>query len=131
MSKTYLKLPKGAWTKIEAAITANPDRLKAGDWHTLKNGEEALTPDEIAKDTTAHCLSGWVVAMTPKAAGLERLRLDVDAFANEILVNSGQAPIPRAIIHGTEEDMLKIIKLRSFKEQASTTTGLRLVPNFN
>lgn len=104
---------------IEKIITENPKLLKAGDWHTLANGREAFTEEQILEENTAHCLAGWLVALTPNAAKAERIRMDVDEFANEILVNSGRQPIPLAIYMEEEESMIKIIRRRASDERIS------------
>lgn len=114
---TLLIAPNNLFQLIESTVTQNPELLKAHNWHELPNAREALVDDQIMDSDTAHCLAGWVVYFTPNAAKAERLRHDVDVFANEILVNSGRKPIPLAIYHSDEESMLKIIKRRAVQEQ--------------
>lgn len=123
--KSLLKAPSNLFQMIEKVITENPHLLKPSDWHTLPNGREAFTEEQILDEDTAHCLAGFVVALTPNAAKAERLRVDVDDFANEILINSGRKPIPLAIFHDEDpETALKIVKLR-----AAAESKLYLVPS--
>lgn len=116
---SLLKAPDNIFQMIEEIITKNPNLLKPGDWHTLPNGREAFTEEQILDEDTAHCLAGFIVALTPNAAKAERIRLDVDEFANEILVNSGRLPIPLAIYMEEEETLIKILKGRAAEERAN------------
>lgn len=119
---SLLVAPKNVFQIIEAIVTARPELLKVHHWHELANGREAFTEDQIMDTDTAHCLAGWIVALTSRGAEFERIRQDVDVYANEILVNSGHPPIPKAIYYGEEEDMMKIIKMRAAKERQSKET---------
>jgi hypothetical protein len=47
------------------------------------------------------------------------MRVDVDDYANEILVASGRLPIPLAIYHDNEETARKIIRGRCAEERAN------------
>lgn len=115
--KSLLKCPTNLFQMIEQIITEKPQLLQIGDWHTLPNGREAFTEEQILEEDTAHCLAGFVVALTANAAKAERLRIDVDEYANEILVNSGRMPIPLAIYKEDEETLRRIIKRRAQDER--------------
>ena len=115
---SLFKFPSDGFQQIEAIVTKNPKLLLAGDWHTLPNGKEAFTAEEIMRPHTKHCLMGFIIKVTPKAAEYEMLREEVDEFANSILLANGHNPIPRAIIFGEEADMLRTIVLRANAERA-------------
>ena len=118
--KSLLIAPHNLFQLIESAVTANPELLKVHEWHELPNGREAYTEEQIMDCDTAHDLAGWVVFFTPNAARFERIRLDVDDYANEILVNSGRKPIPLGIHHaGDVESALKIIQMRANQERSN------------
>lgn len=114
-----LHCPDDLFQLIEATVTENPKLLSCHNWHELANGREALVEDQIMEPDTSHCLAGMIVYFTPNAAKAERLRHDVDVFANEILINSGRKPIPLAIFKEDEETALKIIKMRANSERLS------------
>jgi hypothetical protein len=115
--KSLLKTPPNLFQLIEKAHAENPNFLKPGDWHTLWNNREAFTEEQIMDPDTSHCLAGAIVYFTPNAAKAERLRVDVDEFANEILVNSGRKPIPLAIFHDEDpETALRVIRNRAAQE---------------
>lgn len=80
-------------------------------------GTEALTEQDIMLPYTAHCITGWVIAITPRAAAYERMREDVVEYANEILRASGRLPIPWGIIFSDEESMKIFIRGRSAEER--------------
>ncbi len=115
---SLFKFPKNGFTQIAERITQNPKLLKADDYHSLTYGTEALTEEEIMRPYTAHCLIGWVIAITPRAAAYERMREDVVEFANEILVQNGRLPIPLGIVFSDEESMRKIVLGRAAEEKA-------------
>lgn len=117
---SLLTAPKNLFQIIEAIVTQRPELLKSHHWHEMASGREAFTEEQILDTDTAHCLAGWLVALTSRGAEFERIRQDVDVYANEILVNSGYPPIPMAIFHSDEESMLKIIKMRAKKERGSS-----------
>jgi hypothetical protein len=115
---SLLKFPKNGFQLIEDRILANPKMLNAGHYHTLPYGTEATTEEDIMKPYTAHCLFGWVVAVTPRAAAYERNREDVLEYANQILIDSGRLPIPMAIAFSDEESMRKVVRGRASEERA-------------
>lgn len=115
--QSILVAPKNLFQLIEAAITARPERLQLHHWHQLPNGNEALVQDQIMDEDTAHCLAGFIVAFTNRGAEFERLRHDVDIYANEILVSSGRKPIPLAIFNSDEESVIRIVKRRAEAER--------------
>jgi hypothetical protein len=115
--QSILVAPKNLFQMIEKRITEQPDLLRIHHWHELPSGNEALVMDQIMEDDTAHCLVGWIVYFTPRAAEFERLRKDVDVYANEILVNSGRKPIPHAIFNSDEESVRKIVARRAEQER--------------
>src|SRR5688572_21310457 len=119
---SLLVAPHNLFQLIEMSVTARPELLKAFHWHELASGKEAFVEDQILDEDTAHCLAGWIVSLTPNAARFERIRQDVDTYANEILVNSGRKPIPVAIFNGEEEDMLKVIRMRARAEEKEGKT---------
>jgi hypothetical protein len=117
MRNTILITPKDLFCQIEEIVTNNPKLLKAHHWHEMANGKEANTPDQIMAEGTSHCLAGWIVRLTQNAPRFERLREDVDTYANEILTLNGREPIPMAIYKEDEETMLKIIRGRAARER--------------
>lgn len=121
--KTFLFItPDDLFIQIEAAITKHPERLKAFHFHELVNGAEAFTEEQILDKKTSHCLVGWIIAMTPRAAHFEMSQYPnhtADDFANRILKMNGRKPIPMGIIHSDEESMLKVIKMRATEERVS------------
>ncbi len=68
---------------------------------------------------TSHCLAGFVVALTPKAAGYEHLREDVDVFANEILRANSRLPIPLAIFTSDDESVKIVVAGRASEERSA------------
>ncbi len=114
-----LKTPNNLFQLIEKAITDRPELLDAFNWHELPNGREAYTEEQILDEDTKHCLAGWIIALTPKAAGYEHLREDVDTFANEILRANGRLPIPNGIFTSCEESMKLVIAGRAAEERAA------------
>lgn len=114
---SLFKFPKDGFCQIEAKVLANPKLLKHDHYHTLPYGTEALTEEQILQPYTAHCLIGWVITVTPRAAAYERMRTDVVEFANEILTQSGRLPIPMGIVFSDEESMLKVIRGRAAEER--------------
>lgn len=116
---SLLICPPNLFQMIEAAITEKPELLSAFNWHELPNGREAYTDEQITAPNTKHCLAGFIVAFTPNAAKFEKIREDVDVYANEILVASGRLPIPLAIYMDDEETMRKIIRGRCAEERAN------------
>lgn len=114
---SLFKFPRDGWTQIEARITENPKLLNAGQYHALTYGTEALTEEEIMRPYTQHCLTGWVIAITPRAAAYERMREDVVEFANEILVSNGRLPIPWGIVFSEEDSMRIFVAGRAAEER--------------
>jgi len=118
--KSLLIAPKNLFQMIDAAITEKPELLSLGNWHELPNGREAYTDEQITAASTKHCLAGWIIALTPNAPRFERMRVDVDDYANEILVSSGRLPIPLSIYHDEDrETTIKIIRGRCAEERAN------------
>lgn len=117
MARTILITPKDLFQQIEEIVTTNPKLHKTYHWHEMANGKEANTPDQITADGTAHSLAGWIVRLTQNAPRFERLREDVDNYANEILQLNDREPIPLAIYMGDEETELKIIRGRAARER--------------
>lgn len=124
--RSLLKAPPRLFSMIESIVEQKykPDSefpygyvFSERHWHELMSGKEAFTPDQIQDEDSKHCCAGWIVALTPNASNYEKIRIDVDNYANEILVASGRAPIPLAIYHGEIEDWLKIIKMRARQER--------------
>lgn len=113
-----IRCPDNLFCLIEAAVLRQPSLLKQGHWHTRKDGSEATLWNEILDKNTAHCLMGWIVAMTPGAARGERCRLDVDEYAQELLVASGRMPIPSVFRWEDEVNAMKIIRGRAAEERA-------------
>jgi hypothetical protein len=120
---SILTAPKDLFQKIEKAITDNPDLLRMHHFHELPNGAEALVRDQIDDPDTSHCLAGFIVYFTPRAVEFERLRHDVDEFANEILRGSGRKPIPNAIFNSDEESVIRIVKRRADAERMAEALG--------
>lgn len=118
---SLFKFPKNGWQLIAYKIEKNPNLLKAGDWHTMSNGTEAMTPEEILRPYTAHCLAGWVIAITPRAAEYEMLREEVPEYANRILSENGRKPIPNTFFYLEEDEMLALIKRRAAEESLTTS----------
>lgn len=114
---SLFKFPRDGFTQIAERITQNPKLLKTDDYHSLPHGTEAMTEEEIMRPYTAHCLIGWIIAITPRAAAYERMREDVVEFANEILVQSGRLPIPMGIVFSDEESMRKVVLGRAAEER--------------
>ena len=118
---SLFRFPKNGFQQIAEKITANPNLFKPDDWHTLSNGHEAMGEDEILRPYTAHCLAGWIIAITPRAAAYEMANEfdgeDVDDFANRILKQNGRKPIPKAIFHSEEESMKRILFKRAKEEE--------------
>lgn len=125
---TLLKCPPDLFQQIEARIKDKPELLSAFHYHELTSGREAFTEEQILEADTKHCLAGWVVALTPKAAHYEHMREDVDVFANEILVSNGRLPIPMAIYHSDEDSMRKVIAGRCSEERCA---AYLVVPNYD
>jgi hypothetical protein len=117
MKNTILTIPDNLFQQIEEIVTKNPKLFKTHHWHELANGKEANTPDQIMAEGTAHDIAGWIVRLTNSGPKFERLREDVDNYANEILVANGREPIPMAIFMENEETQLKIIKGRASRER--------------
>ncbi len=110
--------PDNLFQLIETAVTKRPELLVDSNWHeSLKKGQEVFTEDQILDKDTAHDLAGWIVKLTPRAAQYERLRVDVDDYANDILKMNGRRPIPLAIHHSDVESMLKVIRMRAAEER--------------
>jgi hypothetical protein len=85
---------------------------------TLKNASQSFLLDlytDIGVPTTHRCRT--IVKLTPRAAQYERLRIDVDDYANDILKMNGRRPIPLAIHHSDVESMLKVIRMRAAEER--------------
>ena len=122
---SLFKFPKDGWQQIEKIVLENPKLLRHDHYHTLPHGTEALTEEEIMKPYTAHCLFGWVIAITPRAAAYERQRIEVIDYANEILVQNGQLPLPLSLAFYDEESMLKIIRGRAPFERIAQITSLQ------
>lgn len=124
---SFLRFPKDGWQQIEKAVTANPKRLKPDHYHTLANGEEALTEDQILLPATAHCLFGWVVAITPNGPSYEghHSTFDVIGFANRILEWAGEKPLPTLLAYEEVDTYLKIIGMRAADERVRTQSSLR------
>lgn len=124
---SFLRFPKDGWQQIERAVTSNPKLLKPDHYHTLANGEEALTEDQILLPATAHCLFGWVVAITPHAPEYEgrHSTFDVIEFANSILQWAGEKPLPTLLAYEEVDTYLKIIGMRAADERVRTQSSLR------
>lgn len=124
---SFLRFPRDGWQQIERAVTSNPKLLKADHYHTLANGEEALTEDQILLPATAHCLFGWVVAITPRGPEYEghHSTFDVVEFANTILQWAGEKPLPTLLAYEDEDTYLKIIGMRAADERVRTQSSLR------
>lgn len=111
--------PDNLFCLIENAIKRRPERLNMDNWHTLPNGNEATTENQILHPDCQHDLAGWIVAFTPGAARIECEReLDTDDLAAEILDEGLYAPIPFGILYGEYEDALKVIRGRAAEERA-------------
>ncbi len=123
-----LKTPNNLFQLIEKAITERPELLSAFHWHELSNGREAYTEEQILEEDTKHCLAGFIVALTPKAAGYEHLREDVDTFANEILRANGRLPIPNGIFTADEPSMERVIRGRASEERSA---AFLVVPRYD
>lgn len=115
-----LKTPNNLFQQIEAIITERPELLQLHHYHELASGREAFTEEQILESDTAHCLAGFIVALTPKAAGYEHMREDVDVFANEILKSNGRLPIPMAIFNSDVASVAIIVKGRASEERAAS-----------
>lgn len=102
--------------RIEKIVTANPHLLDPHNYHTRSDGEEALTPAEITSSKTSHDLMGFIVALTPGAVALNNI--EPGDLAQQILVAGGWSKIPRAIVYGEREDMLKLVKGRAAEERS-------------
>ena len=109
--------PKDIFCQIEAIVTADPSRLDMGHYHTMPDGSEAFAEVDILSPRTNHCLVGWVIALTPRAARFERGREEVVEFANEILRNGDRPALPWGIIMSDEASALKVIKGRAAEER--------------
>lgn len=112
-----LKAPDNIFIQIERLVLKRPERLDQREWHTLPNGNEAFTMEEILAPDTRHCLLGWIVALTPGAALHEQRRGDVEEFAQDLLVRAGKLPIPWGIIFADEASALKLIRGRAAEER--------------
>ncbi len=123
-----LKCPNDLFQQIERIITERPELLSQFHFHELASGREAYTEEQILEEDTKHCLAGFIVALTPKAAGYEHLREDVDTFANEILRSNGRLPIPSSIFYADEDSARKIILGRSAEERAA---AFLVVPRYD
>lgn len=117
-----LKAPSDLFCRIEARLKENPELLTLDEYHLMPDGDEAFLEPDIMHYKTAHCLAGWIIAMTPNAARLERMRTDVDEYAQQILVASGRPRIPTAILFSDAESVLKIIRGRAAEERAMNGT---------
>lgn len=95
--QSVLKAPPDLFQQISARVKERPELLITTNWHELPNGREAFTVDQITDEDTRHCLAGFVVLLTPGAVKHERMRIDVDEYANEILISSGRLPLPISI----------------------------------
>ncbi len=110
--------PENLFCLIERAIKRHPERLNMDHYHTLPNGEEALSPDQILHPACQHDLSGWIVVFTQEAVRTEKQRLDVDDMALAILKEGGYPPIPWGILFGEREDAWKTIQGRAAEERS-------------
>jgi hypothetical protein len=123
MTEPLFKCPPDLFQQIEARVLRHPELLDMGEYHLLPDGTEAMSPRDIVNHRTAHCLQGWIIALTPKAPDYERLRDDVDDFANDILKANGRLPIPFGIIYGERESALRVIRGRAAEERALARAG--------
>lgn len=112
-----LSPPDNLFCLIENAIKRKPERLCMDHWHTLPNGEEALTENQILHPHCKHDLAGWVVVMTHGAVHLEQYK-SVDDLANEILECVYMPRIPFGILFGEYEDAWKLIQGRAAEERS-------------
>ncbi len=87
------------------------------EYHTLPDGNEAFTVDQILHPDTRHCILGWVVALTPGAALHEQRMGDVEDYAQDLLVRAGKLPLPWGIVFSDEESALKVIRGRAAEEK--------------
>lgn len=87
-------------------------------YHSLNDGTEATSPEQILHPMCRHDLAGWIVFFTHGAARAEMGRVDVDDFAQSILQAGGYPPIPWGILFGEEEDALKVIRGRAAEERS-------------
>jgi hypothetical protein len=101
VSDLLFKCPDDLFQQIEERVLRRPELLSMDEYHTLPDGSEA----------------GWIIALTPKAPEFERLRDNVDDFANEILVANGRLPIPFGIFYGDNASGLKLIRGRAAEER--------------
>ena len=129
--QSSLVAPRDLFRRMHKMLTENPSMLSQHHYHEMSNGTEALTPDQILATTAKHCIAGLIVALTPNAAKFERLREDVDTYANEILVNSRRKPLPMAIIHGDEESARRIIARRAEQEEMDEARMAQYLEVFN
>jgi hypothetical protein len=117
VSDLLFKCPDDLFQQIEERVLRRPELLSMDEYHTLPDGSEAFSPRDIVNHRTAHCVAGWIIALTPKAPEFERLRDNVDDFANEILVANGRLPIPFGIFYGDNASGLKLIRGRAAEER--------------
>lgn len=117
MADNLLETPPNLFQQIEAAIIKNPKRLSTFHWHELPNGKEAYDPEDIRGRRTLHDLAGWIVALTPNGPRFERLREDVNEYANDILRSNGREPLPWGIHFADEESQWKVIRKRAAEER--------------
>lgn len=89
------------------------------NWHTLPNGSEALSENQILHPMCQHDLAGWIVLMTPGAVTLElKYGKSPDDLANEILDAALMPKIPFGIAFGTREDAWRLIQGRAAEERS-------------
>lgn len=114
-----LSPPDNLFCLIENAIKRKPERLNMDNWHTLPNGEEALTENQILHPHCQHDLAGWIVVMTAGAVALElKYGKHCDDLANQILDANLMPKIPFGIAFGEREDAWKLIQGRAAEERS-------------
>jgi hypothetical protein len=119
-----LKSPADIFTKLEEILTARPHLLVMDDYHTYRDGEEAFTEEQILDPSTAHCLAGWVVVLTPNAAKYERHEdIDIPEYANRMLMHGGHPKIPKSIYFSDNESVMKLVRGRAAEHKARITDG--------
>lgn len=119
-----MKIPNDFFQQIEREVLRNPWRLKQHHWHEI-DGVEAVMPRDVESTECAHCLFGWIIAMTPGGASVEHARetrgQDTQDLANEILVRNGRLPLPLMLAWADEASALKTIRGRAAEEREEST----------
>lgn len=104
--------------KIEEQVLANPALLDMGHYHTLPDGSEAFTREDILLPTTAHCLLGWVEVTLMRETRSRRMAgEDVYEWVQDQLAKRGYYPIPWGIVFSDEASALRVIRGRAAEER--------------